>query len=243
VRQLFPAPLDDVDLFATYGTGPAVRLGMVTSLDGAATDEEGWTNRLGGEADRTVFRTLRALADGIMVGAGTIRTGRQGPHRLGPEYAARRRAHTGHEGPAPLVVVSRTMRLDWTLPVFTAARVPTIVLTTAAGATDKAGAAPPPDLDVTVLAVGDTEVDLPTGIELLRARFGLSHLLCEGGPTLATALLDAGLVDELCLTLAPTLLGDASAHRLVPGLPKRVELTLRQICEHDGTLLLRYGVA
>jgi riboflavin biosynthesis pyrimidine reductase len=55
-------------------------------------------------------------------------------------------------------------------------------------------------------------------------------------------MLADGLVDELCLTLAPTLLGDASAHRLVPGLPSRADLTLRQLCEHDGTLLLRYGV-
>jgi riboflavin biosynthesis pyrimidine reductase len=77
----------------------------------------------------------------------------------------------------------------------------------------------------------------------LRAR-GIRTLLCEGGPTLSRALLAAGAVDELFLTLSPLLVGQADAPRIVEGddLPEPVALELLWVLHHEGELYLRYGV-
>ncbi|TDD74504.1 deaminase, partial [Actinomadura darangshiensis] len=91
MRRLLPEPAAaGVDPYDAYGNPPGLRLGMVMSVDGSVTDAEGWTDGLGGAADFRVFRTLRALADAILVGAGTVRTGRLGPARLRRDLRARR---------------------------------------------------------------------------------------------------------------------------------------------------------
>ena len=85
-----------------------------------------------------------------------------------------------------------------------------------------------------VVVAGDDEVDLPLGMAALHDR-GLRRLLCEGGPTLLTALLRAGLVDELCLTTAPVLLG-AAPTLLVEALPAPVDLRLVHLVDGgDGS--------
>jgi riboflavin biosynthesis pyrimidine reductase len=72
-------------------------------------------------------------------------------------------------------------------------------------------------------------------------RRGVSFLLCEGGPSLNGALLAAGLVDELFLTVSPVLTGDDAARTIVNGaLPGPLDLELRWVCEADGELYLRY---
>jgi riboflavin biosynthesis pyrimidine reductase len=77
----------------------------------------------------------------------------------------------------------------------------------------------------------------------LRAR-GVRSLLCEGGPTLTSALLDAGLVDELFLTISPQLTGEHAAPRIVEGhaLPDPVGLATEWVLRHDDELYLRYKV-
>lgn len=242
MRRLFPDPVDEIDPLEAYGDvqGPWLRVGMVLSTDGSVTDEEGWSDGLGGEADMRVFRTLRALADAIMVGAGTVRTGRLGPARLRPALRRYREAH-GKPGPAPIVVVTRTAALDWSSPLFTRAETPTVVVTSHAAAEG----VPDP---VRVIAVGEDAggLDLAEAVARLRGDLGLMHLLCEGGPRLTTSLLRAGLVDELCLNIAPTLIGGAAHTRLLGdlgGRNGRVDLALRQVCVDDGVLFLRYRPA
>ena len=70
-------------------------------------------------------------------------------------------------------------------------------------------------------------------------------LLCEGGPTLNRALLAAGVVDELFLTLSPLLTGNTDAPRIVEGedLPAPVRLRLEWVLHHDDELYLRYRSA
>jgi riboflavin biosynthesis pyrimidine reductase len=126
--------------------------------------------------------------------------------------------------------VSRSLDLDPAARCFAG---PTVVVTCAA--------APGRDRFPDVVVAGQEEVDLVDAVRQLAAR-GLTRLLCEGGPRLLTAFLQAGLVDELCLTLSPLLVGGA------PGLvtkPLDVPLPLR--LEHlvdagDGVLLARYSV-
>jgi riboflavin biosynthesis pyrimidine reductase len=92
-----------------------------------------------------------------------------------------------------------------------------------------------------VLVAGDERVDLARGIALLRSELGVKQVLCEGGPNVNGQLLAAGLVDELCLTVAPALL-DGDGPRIVRGLSTRVSLGLIAAHECDGELFLRYEV-
>ncbi|MES9539974.1 dihydrofolate reductase family protein [Actinomadura sp. NPDC000600] len=229
MRRLLPEPAAaGVDPYEVYGDLPRLRLGMVMSADGSVTDAEGWTDGLGGDADFRVFRTLRALTDAILVGAGTVRTGRLGPARLRSDLRARRGGP-----PAPIVVVSRSLDLDWTLPLFTEAETPTVVVTTRNA---RAGV---PDY-LQVVAEGDDDVDLPAAVRVLREELGYEHLLCEGGPSLATALIKASLVDELCLNIAPTLVGGSRHTRLLEGLGAEVPLEPSALYLDEGVLFVRY---
>lgn len=231
MRRLLPEPAAEVDPFDLYADAPPVRVGMVASLDGSATDEDGWTGGLGGAADLRVLKVLRAHADGIMMGAATVRTGRIRAHRMSPELRERRAA-AGRPEPAPMIVVSRSLDLDFDGPPFTDAATPTVLVTCGDAKT------PVPYRDRTVVA-GDDAVDLPAAVAELRARFGVRHLLCEGGPALAGALIGAGLADELCLSVAPTLIGDAHRTPLV-SLSERIGATLTGVATDDGVLFLRY---
>lgn len=216
-----PRPLQPQDLLDLYdpGDGPSVRAGFVVSTDGAVT-QDGSSRMLQTPADEAVFHALRAVADAVLVGAGTARTERYGPVRPRPDGRAWRQAHGLPERP-PLVLVSRSLDLD---PVEGAV----VVTCAAAEGRDRF-----PD----VLVAGDDEVDLADAVRQLAER-GLTRLLCEGGPRLLTSLLLQGLVDELCLTHTPRLLGPA------PGLlsePLTRELELRHLVDGgDGVLLARY---
>lgn len=235
-----PDRVEDVDCYEAYrpaATGPFVRLNMVMSADGAVTDPAGRTGGLGGAGDREVFRVLRAHADAIVVGAGTARIEGYGPHRLRPDLAEHRAAD-GRAEPAAIIVVSRSLRLDLTSPLFAEAATPTIVLTSAAAdpalrsATERAAR---------VVVAGGDDVDLRAGLAAVRKRFGYTSLLSEGGPTLNAPMLSAGLVDELCLTLGPVLVGGGGP-RFVPGLPSPLDLTLTAVLEDAGELFLRYAL-
>jgi riboflavin-specific deaminase-like protein len=243
VRQLLPPPEADpaIDPYLAYGdvAPPWLRLNLVVSLDGSTTDTQGWTDELGGDPDRRVFRTLRALCDGILIGASTVRTGRVGPHRP-PEALRVQRLREGKPGSAAVVVVSQSLNLDWSLPLFAAAANPTVVVTSQA-AIDSARLTPP--LGVRVVVAGTSRVDLRAAVGQLGATLGIRHVLCEGGPTLATSLLIAGLVDELCLSVAPLLIG-ARHHTLLAGnLPGPVQLTPYRLYEEGGVLFARYRPA
>ncbi|MFC4911838.1 dihydrofolate reductase family protein [Actinomadura gamaensis] len=224
MRRLLPEPAGQTDPYAAYSDVPPMRVGMVVSADGSVTDPDGWTDGLGGDADFRVFRTLRALADAILVGAATVRTGRLGPARLRPDLRERRGGP-----PAPIVVVSRSLDLPWDLPLFTAAETPTLVVTPSEGSV-------PSGIRVV------RAPDLRGAVAELRDGLGLRRLLCEGGPGLTTALLREGLVDELCLNIAPTLLGSRFHTGLLSRLDAPVDLDLTAVHEDEGVLFLRYRV-
>ena len=240
MRQLLPFPADDVEPYDVYRVTPdvgCVRINMVSSVDGAVTDAQGRAGGLGGDGDWEIFRALRALVDGVLVGAGTARIEGYGPHRLPAELAARRRAD-GRPAPAAMIVVSRSLDLDPASALFADAVTPTIVLTGAASAD---GAPDALRRAARFVVAGDTEVDLAAGLRLLADEHGIRHVLCEGGPLLNRSLLATGLVDELCLTVAPLLSGGGGRGLVSPpAVPAALEL--RGLCEQDGELYARYGV-
>jgi riboflavin biosynthesis pyrimidine reductase len=225
MRQLLPtAPADaEADVAAAYAEDrrphdgrPWVTVNMIASADGAVT-LGGLSGGLGGPADRAVFRHLRSLADVILVGAGTARAENYGPPR--PPSTAR------------LALVSGRAVFDWTLRVFTEHR--PYVVTTEDALVDPAG-------PVDVIRAGSGRVDLAAALVQLAER-GVRTVLCEGGPTLNGHMFAAGLVDELCLTVAPMVVaGDGARAVTGPALDPPARLRLAGVVEEGGELLLRY---
>jgi riboflavin biosynthesis pyrimidine reductase len=236
VELLLPArrALADDDLLDLYdpGSTPSLRAGFVAAVDGAVA-VDGSSRGLHTRSDSVAFRALRAVADAVLVGAGTVRKEDYGPVRLRPAGRAWRAAH-GRTRDVPLVVVSRRLDLD---PAGRWAVRPLVVTCESAPPERLAAVA-----DVAeVLVHGDDEVDLPGAIAALHDR-GLRALLCEGGPGLLQALLRDELVDELCLTVSPALAGGLP---LLPvALPRPVPLHLTSLIDGgDGALLCRWALA
>lgn len=228
--------LDDVyaDLLVPAGRArPYLYIGMVASVDGSAV-VGGRSGPLGGPADKAAFRHLRETCDVILVGAGTARLEDYRPPRA-PEDVVARRAARGLAPRPTIAVVTASGRLDPTARLFADPTYRPVVVTSARA--DVHHLAEVAD----VLRCGDEDVELHTTLAQLAAR-GATRVLCEGGPALNGALLRAGLVDELFVTLAPCLVG-SSLHRLVEGeLDAPVDLELIGLRHHAGELLLRYRV-
>lgn len=207
----------DDDLAALYAwpetPGPTVRANMVTSLDGGAA-VDGRSGGLGNEADQRLFAVLRDLAEVILVGSGTVRAEGYAGVELDDGRRARRVRWGLPPAPPPIAVVTGR-GLDADLPLFTDFETAPIVVT------PRAAAGRVPDA-ATALVAGEETVDLPAAIRGLADR-GFRRIHCEGGPDLLGRLVEADLLDECCLTIAPMLLGSA-ATRLLPtelGAPSR----------------------
>jgi riboflavin biosynthesis pyrimidine reductase len=241
MRRLLPGAdttLDDAGLLEAYRLpeGRSLRVNFVASPDGAIT-VGGLSGGLGSPADRRVFRVLRALADVVLVGHGTATA--EGYRAIAPDSpVGRLRAALGRPATAPIAVVSRRASLDPASGLVTGAVSPTILITCAAA--DAGRRAALEAAGVTVLVCGEDDVDLPAALESL-AGLGHEQVLCEGGPTLFRAALVAGVVDELDLSIAPTLVG-GETRLLGSALPDVLRLDLRQVLEEDGMLFTRYAV-
>jgi riboflavin biosynthesis pyrimidine reductase len=238
VRRLLPEPaaeLDDDAVVEAYRlpAGRSLRVNFVASLDGAVT-VEGRSGGLGSPGDRRVFRTLRALADAVLVGHGTAAAERYRPVAA-DSAVGRLRSALGRPVSAPVVVVSRRASLA---PGDRLAVPSTILVTCAAADAGRRTALAAAGVDV--LVCGEDDVDLPAALDALADR-GLEQALCEGGPALLSAALAAGVVDELDLTIAPALVG--SPDRLLPGpLGDVVRPRLLQVLQEAGVLFTRYAV-
>ncbi|EMF30253.1 pyrimidine reductase family protein [Streptomyces pseudogriseolus] len=219
------------------GPAPWLRGNMVSTLDGAA-QHEGRSQPISCPADMRIFGVLRALADAVVVGAETVRQEGYRPARARAEFAAAREA--AGQGPAPAIaVVSASLDLDFSLPLFTSPLVPTLVLTGAAADPERVAAAGKAGARVVVAGEG-AGVDPARAVRAL-AGLGHTRLLTEGGPRLLGQLIAAGVLDELCLTVAPMVTA-GDAQRIAGGptvtLPRR--FTLSSMLEEDGFLFTRY---
>jgi riboflavin-specific deaminase-like protein len=210
---------------------PYLGLNMVSSLDGKATIE--WrTKGLSSELDRRLFHNLRAQADAVMVGAGTLRVERYGRMTKTDELRAKRIA----EGLAPdplAVIVSGRLDLPADLPLLNEPDQRVLI------ATGSDASLPGLGEQVEYARVGD---DLPRLMTELQGSHGVRSVLCEGGPTLNSYLFAAGLVDELFLSLNPKIAGGAAALTIVAGrdLVEPAELELVSVAEGEGDLFTRW---
>lgn len=242
VRRLWPTsdlrPLSDDELADTYPTQNGhrlLRVNCIASADGSAT-LGGLSGPLGDPTDQQMAGVLRINCDAIFIGAGTVRTEGYGPMVL-DEPLRRMRLARGRVTPDPiLALVTRHMTLSPEHPIFARAPQRPVVVTTeetAARVGDRfTGVAD-------VLGFGIGEVDLTAAVAGLAAH-GLPHLLCEGGPHLLGSLIQADLVDEMCLTLAPKLVGPGPG-RIVAGPSSLVRsLALNHVLAAGDELFLHY---
>jgi riboflavin biosynthesis pyrimidine reductase len=215
-----------------------VRGNMIASLDGGATDD-GKAGGLAGAGDRAVFSLMRHAADVILVGAATVRIENYSGAQL-PVAARQERQRRGQAEVPPIAVITRSGNLDPSARLFTRTEVPPLILTTSrfsddthrrlgsvAEVIDASG--PQPD-----------SVDAAAVLKILADR-GLYRVLTEGGPLFLGTLIENGLLDELCLTVAPILVG-GGAKRIVTGLGN-VHTKMRRthlLTDDDGYLYSRY---
>ena len=225
-RRLLPAPaaegLTAVDLAAAAVPGdaaggrPFVFVNMIASADGRATIA-GRTAPLANRADYELFHALRASADAVMMGAGTVRVEGYGPmDRLA-------------------VVVSRSVELPVDRGLLAAAGNRVVIVT------------PSPDRELPPCAATVAylrEGDLAVALRRLRDEHGVASIDCEGGPGLNATLVPARLVDELHLVIAPKLAGGRDPLTILGGetlAPPR-DLALLSLHESGGYLFARYGL-
>lgn len=221
---------------------PYVMLNMVSTLDGHAT-LDGRSRALSGRTDRELFHALRLAVDAVMAGADTVRVERYG--RIIPDESRRRQRVERGLSEEPLAcIVSNSLDLAADIPLLAEPAARVAILTPSDASLPKCAA----ELHY-VRAERDGLLDLPQALAELRERFGVHTLLCEGGPHLNAQLLQAGLVDELFLSLAPALVGDDVAAkgdtlRIISGaaLTPPVKLELLSVLESASHLFLRYRV-
>lgn len=224
-------PLDD---WYAWPEGRAwLRCMMVTTLDGAIRGPDGLSGSLSCPADQYVFGQVRRLAHAVLVGAGTLRAERYEPLTEGD--AAHERVSRGLT-PAPvLVVVTASLDLPWEDRVFRESTMPPLVVTTESAPSEGLERA---RKHCEVIALPGDRLD-PYQLVSAIAYRGLTHTVCEGGPTLLAQLTRAGLVDEADITIAPM---QAAGGQLVTGdaMSGAAHLSLEAVIEQDSWLFTRY---
>jgi riboflavin biosynthesis pyrimidine reductase len=208
---------------------PRVVAIMIASVDGRAT-VGGTSGTLGHPEDRELLRGLRAAADCVWAGTGTLAAERYA-NLLDPEQRSARVA--AGRTPHPLVATfSRAGRVPWDVPVFAEAGVAKQVYVGAS--------ATPPDgvVETSVHVAGD----LREAFAHLHAERGVASVACEGGPGVLHALLADDLVDDLLLTLAPLLVaGEGPTSLRGPELAGPPRMALRDVHRADDHLFLHYA--
>ncbi len=217
LRQLLPdgRPMTLADLPSCYrcadDTDWFVRLNFVATVDGSVVGADGRSGSINNDVDGAVFQLLRAWADVVVAGANTVRVEGYDAPVTDPRWTELR---TGRPANPAMAVLSSDGRLPDS--VDTGGRDDVFAL-------DSSGA------DGVRRAFGE-----------LRSR-GYRRVLCEGGPTIAALALEAGVVDEVCLTTSPVLVG-GEAHRMVAGPTFERPARLVGLIESDSTLLARWGL-
>ena len=226
---------------------------FVQTIDGVvAIPSVSDSNRLvsgGSEADRFVMGLLRAAADVVLIGSGTLRAsarGRWRPDTVFPAAAeayAELRRELGLDPRPRVAILTASGSIPSDRAVLEDAP---LVVTTNAGAERLAGTLPA-GVEVVVLP-GEAEVGVAAVVELLRGR-GHRRILSEAGPHVFGSLVEASLVDELFLTVSPLLAGrpPSAALGLVEGvalLPEHAQpARLRSARAHGNHLFLQYALS
>jgi 2,5-diamino-6-(ribosylamino)-4(3H)-pyrimidinone 5'-phosphate reductase len=221
---------------------PFVCMNMAMTADGKITsarrEEPAFTSRY----DKTMMDRLRAEADAVLVGAGTLRADNPPLHVRDPEMQNLRRSLGKPEGLVN-VLVSASAAIDPGSRFFTdrtaGGRIVATVEDSPADRRERL------EKVAEVWRVGTGRVDLCELLKRLKAR-GVERLLVEGGGELNWGFVRDDLVDELYVTIAPAILGGREAPTLCEGegLAMAAQRRLRLVSSEvkDGEIFCRYAV-
>jgi riboflavin biosynthesis pyrimidine reductase len=205
---------------------PHVFSNFVTTLDGVVSlnakghasgaDISGFSAQ-----DRMVMGLLRAIADVVIIGSGTLGADRRHvwtAEAIFPELADEYRRLSkalGKRGPPLNVIVSGSGEIDLRLPVFASGKVPALIVTTTAGAKRLRRQSAPDSVEIRAIRRSASAIPASAILdEVCRVSPG-KLILVEGGPRLLGDFYAERLVDEQFLTLAPQIAGrDAGDRRL-----------------------------
>ena len=260
-RRGGPLPPDlarryDADLsIALRPDRPTIVSNFVSTIDGVVSfDTQG---RTGGrevsgasEPDRFLMGLVRATADAVLNGAGTVRSGKHGwtPSALHPGSAAAYddwRHTLGLPSQPTAVIVTGSGSIDADHPGLHDPEVPVVIVTTETGSARLRRLGLPAGVEVVAVGAGEL-VDPAALIDVFRDR-DLDLVVCEGGPTLLGGLLGAKLIDELFLTVSPQIAGRSDAAprlSLAEGVGFSIAdapwARLESVMRADSHLFLRY---
>jgi riboflavin biosynthesis pyrimidine reductase len=262
--RLLPLPPRLTRLYGNFrmpspASRPRIFSNFVSTMDGVVSlhakghSSGGDISGFSGQ-DRMVMGLLRAVADVVVVGSGTLDADRRHvwtPAAIFPPLARdyQRLRNALSKNGAPLnVVVTASGNIDLHSPVFTSGRVRAMIVTTPAGAKRLARKKPPDSVEIRPVrpTVGEIGARAVVG-EIMRVQSG-NRILVEGGPRLLGSFYDEGLIDEQFLTLAPQIAGRIAGDgrpSLVMGktFAPRSPLwgTLTDVRRGDKLLFLRYA--
>jgi riboflavin biosynthesis pyrimidine reductase len=221
------------------GERPYCIANFVSTLDGVVSfnlpgQSEGAQISNCNEEDRFIMGLLRASADAIVVGSGTLQAA--GPHGSwlpeavypkAKDLYQKYRTEVLRKLEYPLVViVTGTGELDLTSAVFHTPRTRVLILTTEQGKRrlSQSGSEALASVVVKALSTSDERISPSAILTLLRKEAGVELLLHEAGPTLFGEFVAGGFMDELFLTVAPQIAGRDAVH-LRPGLVANVQFS------------------
>lgn len=235
LTRLLPGPnaefdLDDrvADTLASLYAPPQprwLRLNLVASVNGNAAGPDGTSEGLTSRTDRRILGAIRRLSDVVLIGASSVR-------------------REGYFLPksAPLAIVTGSGDLrGHRIPTEVDTGVDTgrIIVVCPRSAEDAVRASLG-ERPVTIVHLPGPRLDASAIVEALR-ELGHERIVCEGGPSLAAQLIDADLVDELCLSTSPTV--NSLNLPVLPGLHDSRPLRLSQLLvDSEGVLYARWAL-
>lgn len=219
-----------------------VRVNAAMSADGKLSTRRREQVAISGPEDFARVDELRADADGVMVGIGTVLADDPSLTVEDPDLRADRRERGDPANPARVVADSRARTPTDARILDDAARTYVLVAETAPAdrrrGLEAAGAE--------IVVAGEERVDLPAAIDALEDH-GIDAVLVEGGGELLFSCFEAGVVDELSVFVGPTVIGGREAPTLVDGdgfvdSDAFAELELTAVERLDDGVVLHYAV-
>ena len=226
LSRVHPAPVEVIDIDSDGSRDlllewyrpprPAwLRINLVTSVSGSAVGTDGTSNTLTSATDRRILGVIRELSDVVLVGAQSVRIeGYQLPRRARLAIVTGSGNFAGHrfsaEDAAHITILCPPEAAD-------------VVRVELPGA------------EVLVVEADAGRLAPASIVSALRTA-GHTSIVCEGGPSLASSLVAAGLVDELCLTTSPILSDSSPAAFSASGVGEH-QLELDQLLVDNASYL------
>ncbi len=221
---------------------PKVIANFALSLDLRASTREHSATGFGSAEDKQLLRSIRAMGDAVLAGAGTVRTDRMSMG-ISDDTLVRQRVARGQAEQPLRVIVSNSGRLDATWPLWEKPYGAVHIFTTRAMPEEVRTAL----RENASLHIAESDaVNLQAMMEELAHDHGVGVVVCEGGPTLMRGLLEQALVDELYVTLCPQVFGGREAAGLTGTvkefLPEELQAELVSMRTEGEEAYLHYRI-